>query len=102
MKKKIIFLVLCVVLLLTFMSSSFADIDLKYKLRGHPWDDPCLTPAGDTTSINVLMLSIGPNTILTFTLNRIKSATENINQSNINREKWIKAPKESAKRSPQR
>jgi hypothetical protein len=94
MKKEIIFLVLCVILLLIFASSSYGELDLKYVLRGHPWGDPCLSPGSNITIVSVLMFSIGPNMILTVTSNRIKSATANIDQSNINREKWIKAPKE--------
>jgi hypothetical protein len=35
-------------------------------------------------------------------LKRAISTTENINPSNINREKWIKTPKELPRRLPQR
>lgn len=102
MRKKIIFLVFCAILLFIFTSLSYGGPDPKYRLREHPWSDLCLSPSDNTTIVNVLMLSIGPNTILTFTLNRTMSTTENIDQSNTNREKWIKAPKEFPKRLPQR
>lgn len=104
MKKKIFFAVLCIAIPLIFTSLSYGAIGNKFQnqLPAHPWDDPCEAPGKDTTAVNVFILSIGPNTILTLTLNGIKSATENIYQSNINQEKWIKAPKDSAKRLPQR
>ena len=100
--KKIILGTFCLILFLIFTALSYGDIDPKYKARAHPWSDMVLSPGNDTPVVDVLMFSIGPNTILTFTLNRITSTTKNIDHSNINREKWIKATKDSPKRLPQR
>lgn len=103
MRKKITFLAFCLILLLIFTSLGYAKPDPKYeRILGHPWNDPYLAPAGETTTVNVLMLSIGPNTILIFKMTRTISTTESTDQSNINREKWIKAPEEFPKRLPQR
>jgi len=101
MKKKIIFLAFCLILFLIFTTLSYG-LSFDPRFHGHPWDDLLAPPANDTTIVNVLTVSIGPNTILTFILKRAISTTENINPSNINREKWIKAPKEFPKRLPQR
>ncbi len=95
MKKKIVLMVFCLMLFLIFTALSYGDIDPKYKVRGHPWSDLLAPPGNDATVMNVLMLSIGPNTILTITLNRSISTAENSNQRNINRGKWIKTPKDS-------
>ncbi len=103
MRRKIICAVLCVVLLLIFTSASFgAYAPDWYRFQADPWSDMVLSPGNDTPVVDVLMFSIGPNTILTFTLQRIISTTKNIDHSNINREKWTKATKDSHKRSPQR
>ncbi|MHA1774624.1 MAG: hypothetical protein ACTSXO_10965 [Candidatus Heimdallarchaeota archaeon] len=105
MKKKIICVVLCVVLLLIFTSASFGAYDPDwYRFREHPWSDMLLSPGNDTPAVNVLMLSIGPNITLTFILNRtISSSNENLDQPNIDREKWTDNPsKNFLERSPQR
>lgn len=62
MKKKIILLVFCVVLLLIFASLSFGDMDPRYKelVRGHPDQEPLLSaPNGD--QFNDVLLLITPN-----------------------------------------
>jgi len=51
MRKKIIFLAFCAVLLLIFMSSSYGELDPKYVLLGDPWQEMDLCPAPDTTVI---------------------------------------------------
>ena len=101
MKKKIIFVAFCLILFLIFTTLSYGGPDPK-RMKGHPWSDMLAPPANDSTIVKVLMLSISPNTILTFTVNRTISTTKNMDQSNINREKWIKVTKNSLKRSPQR
>ena len=51
MKKKIIFLAVCAVLLLILASSSYGELDPKYKLRGHPWEEVDLCAPKDSTEI---------------------------------------------------
>jgi hypothetical protein len=86
-----VFLIFILSLLWTNPAQGMPD---PKSLKGHPWDDMLAPPANDTT-VNILMLSIGSNTILTFKLTRTISATKSIDQSNTNREKWTKAPKVS-------
>jgi hypothetical protein len=52
MKKRIIFIGLCFVLLLVFVSSSYGGEDPKYKLKAHPWEEMNLCPPQDTTDIS--------------------------------------------------
>jgi hypothetical protein len=52
MKKRIVFVGLCMVLLLIFMSSAYGGYDPKYKLKAHPWDEMNLCPGEDTTIVN--------------------------------------------------
>jgi hypothetical protein len=60
MRKKIIFLCLCVVLLFIFTSLSYAGFDPKAKpLREHP-DQELLAPANGDRSHDVLLLMV-PN-----------------------------------------
>ena len=61
MKKKIILLVLCGVLLLIFTSSSYGGFDPRYKerMQAHP-DQELLTPANGDRSHDVLLLMV-PN-----------------------------------------
>ena len=56
--KKIMFMVVCAVLLLIFMSSSYGGIDPKYVVREHPWDR-CLSPRiEDNLNLNLVTVVI--------------------------------------------
>lgn len=108
MKKKVMLMVVCAVLLLIFTSFSYGwGPDPKPNryppatIGADPWSDPIKFPSGNTITVNVIILSISPNPLLTFTINGLKSSNGNIDQSNINREKWL-APKDSTNRLPQR
>jgi hypothetical protein len=48
MKKRIILIGLCFVLLLVFASSSYAGGDARYKLKADPWEEMNFCPAQDT------------------------------------------------------
>jgi len=67
MKKKIIFLVLCVVLLLIFTSLSYAKPDPRYdRLRGDPWEH-VLSPRPDNDqNLELVILVINPHFYLIF------------------------------------
>jgi len=81
MKKRIIFIGLCFVLLLIFTSSSYGGEDPRYKLKADPWEEMNLCPAQDTTQVscdqalcsNALRISViqvlGISIILTRDLN---------------------------------
>jgi len=64
MKKKIIFVAVCAVLLLILASSSYGELDPKYKTRAHPWghmESPSLPRNQD---LDVLLVVISPYWVL--------------------------------------
>lgn len=55
MKRKIIFVVFCLILFMIFTALGYGDIHPAYKLRGHPWDHAISPPAQDNTTRQVQM-----------------------------------------------
>lgn len=69
MKRKIICVVLCVVLLLIFTSSSFGALNPKYKYRmkADPWEHVEKAPKqNDDQSPDFILVVIGPDVCLVF------------------------------------
>ena len=104
MKKKIILLVLCAVLLLIFTSLSYGGFDPKYKDRilGHPWDDMLSPASNDAAAVDVLMLRIGLDITMTFVLQRAELSDETLEQLRTSKAKWTKPFKGSPEKLPQR
>jgi hypothetical protein len=65
MRKKIIFLAVCAVLLLFFASSSYGELDPKYiRLTEHPWNEADLSsPHQDNTEVSYYLASTNNRTI---------------------------------------
>jgi len=62
MRKRIIFLVFCVVLLLIFTSLSYAKPDPKYdRLRGDPWEHTLSSKPDNNQNVELVILVINPH-----------------------------------------
>ncbi len=102
MKKRIIFMGLCLMLLLVFTSLSYGEYDPKYKVKADPWSDLLKSHSADTSGVDVLILWTGPGTALTFLLNCATSRNASSNELNWNRAKWIhNRPERLPERPPQ-
>jgi hypothetical protein len=68
MKKKIILLALCGVLLLIFTSSSYGGFDPKYKEReqADPWQHQISPEVEDDQDLEIALLAISPEFCLVF------------------------------------
>jgi hypothetical protein len=84
MRKKIIFLAVCAVLLLIFMSSSYGGPDPKYvRLMADPWDR-MLSPKSDDNNLDVILLAFNPDYCFMFTFkSKVKDFKELTNQKSI-------------------
>jgi hypothetical protein len=64
MRKKIILLAVSAVLLLFFASSSYGELDPKYVLRAHTWNEADLSsPQQDTTGVSYYNAATNNRTI---------------------------------------
>lgn len=106
MRKKIIFSVLCVVLLLIFTSLSYGwGPDPKYdRLREHPWDH-MLSPGvpGDTTihvEVSVFLIPFSFNAPMVLCINKNLYSNKDIGHSSsiTHKQKWTSNSKNTLKR----
>jgi hypothetical protein len=89
MKKRIVFVGLCMLLLLIFTSLSYGEYDPKYREKADPWDDLLLFPARDTVDAQILMLPLGCNTTI-FLIIRGPLSSNGVgrNNSNMSAKRW--------------
>jgi hypothetical protein len=66
MKKKIIFMAFCLILLLIFTASSYGGPDPKHKLREDPWEHMLSPKPDNNQNLELIVLVINPHFYLIF------------------------------------
>jgi hypothetical protein len=96
MKKKIIFMVFCLMLFLIFTALSYGDIDPKYKARGHPWDHMLSPRASDDEAVqfevSMFLVPFSLNTPLVISISKELSLNKRTSHPSPipHSTKWIK------------
>jgi hypothetical protein len=79
MKKKTIFLLLCIALLFIFTSSSYGGFDPKYMERelADPWEHYTSPSSDGEPSVEVRLVRVTPHLILLVRIQRIRADADN-------------------------